>query len=105
MASRISIPASLNSARFIGNDHLDDLFSATVQATEEAIVNAMVAAKDMTGQDGRYAKAIDHAALVALLKKYGRWEAAMTLMPSSPRKRGSMLLSPHVQNGSPLSRG
>jgi D-aminopeptidase len=66
--------AALNTARFIGNVHVDDLFAATVQATEEAIVNAMVAAKDMTGQDGRYAKAIDHAALVALLKKYGRWK-------------------------------
>jgi D-aminopeptidase len=33
----------------------------------------MVAAKDMTGQDGRYAKAIDHAALVKVLKQYGRW--------------------------------
>jgi D-aminopeptidase len=65
--------SALNTARFVGNDHLDDLFAATVQATEEAIVNAMVAAKDMTGQDGRYAKAIDHAALVGLLKKYGRW--------------------------------
>ena len=66
--------AALNTARFVGNDHLDDLFAATVQATEEAIVNAMVAAQDMTGQDGRYAKAIDHAALVGLLKKYGRWK-------------------------------
>jgi D-aminopeptidase len=65
--------SALNTARFVGNDHLDDLFAATVQATEEAIVNAMVAAEDMTGQDGRYAKAIDHAALVGLLKKYGRW--------------------------------
>jgi D-aminopeptidase len=65
--------AALNTARFVGNDHLDDLFAATVQSTEEAIVNAMVAAKDMTGQDGRYAKAIDHAALVKVLKQYGRW--------------------------------
>jgi D-aminopeptidase len=66
--------AALNTARFVGNDHLDGLFAATVQATEEAIVNAMVAARDMQGQDGRYAKAIDHAALVRLLKRYGRWK-------------------------------
>jgi D-aminopeptidase len=65
--------AALNTVRFVGNDHLDDLFAATVQATEEAIVNAMVAAKDMQGQDGRYAKAIDHPAHVRLLKQYGRW--------------------------------
>jgi D-aminopeptidase len=66
--------APLNTASFIGNDHVDDLFAATVQATEEAIVNAMVAARDMQGQDGRYAKAIDHGALVRLLKQYGRWK-------------------------------
>jgi D-aminopeptidase len=67
--------AALNTAQFIGNDHLDGLFAATVQATEEAIVNAMVAARDMQGQDGHYAKAIDHSALVKLLKQYGRYQA------------------------------
>jgi D-aminopeptidase len=67
--------AALNQASYVGNDHIDPLFTATVQATEEAIVNAMVAARDMTGADGHYAKAIDHAALVALLKRYDRHEA------------------------------
>ena len=64
---------ALGQADFIGNDHLDELFEATVQATEEAIVNAMVAARDMQGEGGRYAKAIDHAALVRLLKRYQRY--------------------------------
>ena len=41
-----------DAGQFIGNDHLDGLFEATVQATEEAIVNAMVAARDMQGTDG-----------------------------------------------------
>ncbi|MFC5576597.1 P1 family peptidase [Lysobacter niabensis] len=63
---------TLNQARFIGNDDLDGLFEATVQATEEAIVNAMVAARDMQGEGGRYAKAIPHDALVKLLKRYRR---------------------------------
>jgi len=66
--------AALNDARFVGNDHLDDLFNATVQATEEAIVNAMIAARDMRGEDGHYANAIPHAALVELLKQYGRYK-------------------------------
>ena len=57
---------------FIGNDDLDPLFRATVEATEEAIVNAMIAARDMQGQDGHYAKAIDHAALKRLLKRFRR---------------------------------
>jgi D-aminopeptidase len=43
-----------------------------VQATEEAIVNALVAAHDMQGEGGRWAKALPHTDLVALLKRYGR---------------------------------
>jgi len=60
-------------ATFLSNDALDDLFTATVQATEEAIVNALVAARDMNGTEGRYAKALPHAELVALLKRYNRY--------------------------------
>ena len=63
-----------NDATFVGNDHLDDIFNATVQATEEAIVNAMVAARDMRGEDGHYANAIPHDALVRLLKQYDRYQ-------------------------------
>ena len=61
------------SAEFLENGSMDPLFQATVQATEEAIVNALIAARDMTGEAGRYAKAIPHAELVRLLKKYGRY--------------------------------
>jgi D-aminopeptidase len=64
---------ALSQAGFVGLDHLDGLFEATVQATEEAIVNAMVAARDMQGNDGHYAKAISHAELVKLMKKFGRY--------------------------------
>ncbi len=66
--------AAVNQAQFVGNDHLDTLFEATVQATEEAIVNAMVAARDMRGEGGHYAKELPHAELVKLLKRYGRYE-------------------------------
>jgi D-aminopeptidase len=66
---------ALHSADFIGNDALDPLFEASVQATEEAIVNAMVAARDvMDGVDGNYAKAIEHRALIDLLKHYQRYQ-------------------------------
>jgi D-aminopeptidase len=64
---------AVSQASFVGMDHLDGLFEATVQATEEAIVNAMVAARDMQGNDGHYAKAIPHPELVRLLKKFGRY--------------------------------
>ena len=60
------------SAEFLENGRLDALFEATVQSTEEAIVNSMVAARDMSGNDGRTAKALPHDALQALLRRYGR---------------------------------
>jgi D-aminopeptidase len=60
------------SAELIDNGQLNPLFEATVQATEEAIVNSMVAARDMTGNDGHVAKALPHDVLQALLKRYGR---------------------------------
>ena len=64
--------APLALAEFMSNSQLDALFEATVQATEEAIVNAMVAARDMQGTKGHYALALPQADLVALLKHYGR---------------------------------
>lgn len=66
-------PASqtgLQQVRMLGNEHLDPLFRGTVEATEEAIVNALVAARDMRGEGGNYAKAIDREALVKLVDKY-----------------------------------
>ena len=54
------------------NDALGPIFDATVQATEEAIVNALVAAQDMTGVDGHTVTALPHDALQQVLKKYNR---------------------------------
>ena len=54
------------------NDVLGPLFLATVEATEEAIVNALVAAKTMTGANGFTAHGLPHDRLQAALKKYGR---------------------------------
>ncbi|MCK4583125.1 P1 family peptidase, partial [Candidatus Bathyarchaeota archaeon] len=48
------------------------LFLATVQATEEAVVNALVAAETMTGIDGNTVYAIPHDRLVEALRKYNR---------------------------------
>jgi D-aminopeptidase len=59
----------------LANGALDPLFLAVVQATEEAIVNALVAARDMQGTDGHVATALPHAELVTLLKRYGRYQA------------------------------
>jgi D-aminopeptidase len=58
--------------KMVPNGSLDPLFAATVQATEEAIVNAMVAATDMTGINGHHVRALPHAQLRAVLAKYNR---------------------------------
>jgi D-aminopeptidase len=58
--------------KMLPNDSMDPLFRATVEATEEAIVNAMIAAQDMTGVDNHHVIALPHAALRVILKKYGR---------------------------------
>jgi L-aminopeptidase/D-esterase-like protein len=54
------------------NERMGPLFEATVQATEEAIVNALVAAETMTGRDGHKAIALPHDRLREVLKKYNR---------------------------------
>jgi L-aminopeptidase/D-esterase-like protein len=60
------------SVQMLSNDRISSLFSATVQATEEAIVNALVAAETMRGVEGRVVPALPHDTLRVLLKKYGR---------------------------------
>jgi L-aminopeptidase/D-esterase-like protein len=54
------------------NDSLDPVFLATVQATEEAVINGMVAAETMTGIDNHTVIALPHNRLREVLKKYNR---------------------------------
>jgi len=56
----------------MSNDQLMPVFEATVQAVEEAIINAMVAAETMEGINGNKAYALPHDLLVKALKKYNR---------------------------------
>src|SRR5438034_323875 len=56
----------------IPNDRLDPIFEAVVQATEEAIVNALVDNHDMTGRDNHHVDALPHDRVRELLKKYNR---------------------------------
>jgi D-aminopeptidase len=58
--------------KMLPNDSLDPLFLATVQATEEAVVNAMVAAETMTGINDFTVIALPHDRLREVLKKYNR---------------------------------
>ncbi len=63
---------ALRAMQFLANETLDPFFLAVVEATEEAIINAMIAAGDMTGRNGRHVRAIDHSELVAVMRRYGR---------------------------------
>ena len=54
------------------NDSMDPIFEATVQATEEAVVNALVAAETMVGRDNHKVIALPHDQLRQVLKKYNR---------------------------------
>ena len=61
-------------AAMISNDRMDALFAATVQATDEAIVNALVAGRSMSGMEGHTVPALDHAQLRTILARYNRLE-------------------------------
>ena len=61
-----------HSVQTVPNDRLDPLFEATVQAVEEAIVNALVDNQSMTGRDDHKVEALPHARVRELLIKYNR---------------------------------
>jgi L-aminopeptidase/D-esterase-like protein len=61
-----------HSITMLGNEDLNPLFLATVQATEEAIINAMIAAETMTGINNHTVYALPHDRLREVLKKYNR---------------------------------
>ncbi len=60
------------SVQTVPNDRLDPIFEATVQAVEEAIVNALVDNHTITGRDNHQVDALPHDRLRAVLKKYNR---------------------------------
>jgi L-aminopeptidase/D-esterase-like protein len=64
--------APTHSVTTVPNDRLDPIFGATVQAVEEAIVNALVANQSMTGRDNHRVDALPHDRVRELLKKYNR---------------------------------
>src|SRR5207302_10447936 len=65
-------PDASVSVTMLPYERIDPLFQATIQATEEAIVNAMVAAETMTGINAMRVYALPHERLRAALRKYNR---------------------------------
>ena len=66
------LEARTSSVEMLSNNHISPLFEATVQATEEAVVNALVAAETMVGRDHHQVVALPHDRLRAALEKYNR---------------------------------
>ena len=71
-----SSPSDVQHIEMLSEGAIDPLFHATVEATEEAIVNAMVAARTMTGRDGITAYALPHHLLVEALDRHHLRHAA-----------------------------
>ena len=67
----------LVSIQAIANDRIDPLLFSTAYAAEEAIINSMVAAEDMTGHKGVAIKALPHDRLKEILKKYNRLQQSI----------------------------
>jgi D-aminopeptidase len=65
--ARITAPV-----RMVVDRHITPLFQAAVEATEAAIVAALLAAETMTGRDGITAYALDHDRLLDVMARHGR---------------------------------
>lgn len=63
---------SVHAVTALADKQLDPLFYAVIEATEEAVVNALIAAETMVGRDGITAHAIPHDLLRQAMDRYGR---------------------------------
>jgi D-aminopeptidase len=70
--NRVPHGVKITAVRMIAPDQITPLFQAAAEATEEAILNAMVAAETMTGFKGHSVHALPHDRLCAAMRKYGR---------------------------------
>jgi D-aminopeptidase len=71
-------PQETAEVRMVVDRAINPLFQAAVEATEAAIVNALLAAETMTGRDGITAHALDHDRLLDVMARYGRGPRART---------------------------
>ena len=71
-SGEIFVAFATGDERSVRDDEVDPLFEATVDATEEAVVNSLWFAKDVTGRDGNTVRALPHDATLELLAQAGR---------------------------------
>ncbi|HYD54151.1 MAG TPA: P1 family peptidase, partial [Gemmatimonadaceae bacterium] len=69
---RVAADTGVATVAMLPNARINPLFAATVQATEAAIVNALLAAETMTGIDDIRIRALPHDRLLQAMRKYGR---------------------------------
>jgi D-aminopeptidase len=65
-------PERAGSAVVVANERLNPIFYAAIEATEEAILNALLAAETMRGRGGATAHALPHDALLEVMRRFGR---------------------------------
>jgi L-aminopeptidase/D-esterase-like protein len=70
--SAVAERSRIATAEMLPNDRINPLFEATALATEEAIINAMLAAQDLTGINDLKVRALPEARVKELMQKYGR---------------------------------
>ncbi len=75
-------------AQMVVDKAVNPLFQAAVEATEAAIVNALLAAETMVGRDGITAHALDHERLLDIMARYGRGPRTQAA-PTSPDREPS----------------
>jgi D-aminopeptidase len=66
-AAPVTVPLQM-----LSDDHISELFWATIEATEEAVLNALIAAETMTGRDGITFHALPHDRLMGVMREYRR---------------------------------
>ncbi|MEO0479023.1 MAG: P1 family peptidase [Planctomycetota bacterium] len=71
-AGRGAVPTT----SFVSDRHISSMFRATVQATEEAIVNALIAAETMVGRNGHRVEELPEDSVVDLLRRHDRLEVS-----------------------------
>jgi D-aminopeptidase len=70
-SGEIFLAFSTASEASLGGRELDPLFAATVEATEEAVLNALWAAPDVTGREGRVQRGLPHDDVLRILQAHG----------------------------------
>jgi L-aminopeptidase/D-esterase-like protein len=68
-------PSKFRTLRFVADSHINTLYEAVIEATEEAVLNAMFCSVGMTGRDGREAPVIPQKTTLELMRRGGEIHA------------------------------